>query len=201
MPRTTNARGQALAVAAVAIAALAIIAAIAFTTGTAYGDPPAPSPTPVQAPTPLPSAGPSDPTDPSAGPSVAPSAPSDGSTTVDLDIATDHDVSVVVKDRTGSVRDVVSGQAGDGMSVRWFDVKVENIDAETIRVTWVGLPVDEVIDLTISTAGDKVALDFVQDGPPANSDALGFDRVLVIEFDAAVDASDVEVSFPKPLPA
>lgn len=194
MSRTTNARGQTLAVAAVAIATVAIIGAVAFTIGTASGDPPAPTPPPVQAPTPPP-------TQPSAQPSVAPSAPSDGSTTVDLDIATDHDVSVVVKDETGTVRDVTSGKAGDGMSVRWFDVKVENVDAETVRVTWVGLPVDEVIDLTISKDGDAVALDFVQDGPPAYSDAIGFDRVLVIEFDTPVDADDVEVTFPKPLPA
>lgn len=191
MSRTTNARGQTLAVAAVAIATVAIIGAVAFTIGTASGDPPAPTPPPVQAPTPP----------PTAQPSVAPSAPSDGSTTVDLDIATDHDVSVVVKDDTGSVRDVTSGKAGDGMSVRWFDVTVENVDAETVRVTWVGLPVDEVIDLTISKDGDAIALDFVQDGPPAYSDAIGFDRVLVIEFDTPVDADDVEVTFPKPLPA
>ena len=38
-----------------------------------------------------------------------------------------------------------SGHAGDGMSVRWHDVQVENVDDSTLRITWVCLPVDDVV--------------------------------------------------------
>ena len=51
-------------------------------------------------------------------------------------MATYHDVGQ--RDR-GLVR-----PAGDGMSVRCNEVAVENIDASTLRVTWVGLPMDDV---------------------------------------------------------
>ena len=37
---------------------------------------------------------------------------------------------------------------------------------------------------------------FDQKAPYANTDALGADRVLVLTFDSAVNAADVEVAFP-----
>ena len=190
MQRSTD-RGQALVVSTILIAIVAALAALAYgasPAGEGAPDPsssPAPSERPVATPTVAPS----------------PSTPVDGDVVVELDIATDHDVSVVVDDATGRIVAVRSGRAGDGMSVRWFDVKVENVDATTIRITWVGLPVDEEIALTVTESDGSIALDFAQAGPPAYSDAVGFDRVLEIEFDAAVDAADVEVTFPAPQPA
>jgi hypothetical protein len=90
---------------------------------------------------------------------------------------------------------VVSVQAGDGMTVRWFDAEVVNLDEDSIRVTWVGLPRDEQLKLSISEQDGKLVLAFEQAAPPANSDATGFDRVLVIDFDAPVSADDVKVTF------
>ena len=118
---------------------------------------------------------------------------------VELDDLTDHDVSIVVDDETGSVVDVTSGRPGDGMSVRWFDLKIENIDAETLRIVWVGLPRDEVVQLGISRVDGKVRLRFVQDGPPANSDATGFDRVLNVKFVVPVRAEDILASIQESL--
>jgi len=76
-----------------------------------------------------------------------------------------------------------------------FDVKVENLDSATLRVVWVGLPRDEQVQLSISEDGGAYRLGFVQAAPPANSDALGYDRILVLRFDTDVSADDVEVTF------
>lgn len=184
--------------AALALASLAVIA-VACNVASGGESPATPTPAPIEVPaSPAPStpATPEPTIAPTHEPTVAPSDPADG-VTVDLDIADEHDVSVVVKDDSGDVADVSSGRAGDGMSVRWFDVVVENMDAETVRVTWVGLPIDEVIDLAISKGDDGYAFAFDQDAPPANSDSIGFDRVLIVAFDAPVKASDIEVSFPR----
>ncbi len=107
---------------------------------------------------------------------------------------TPHDVSVTVDDQTGSITDAGSGQAGDGMSVRWFDSIVENVDADTIRITWVGLPQDDEVAISVSQDGDTVVVDIDQAAPPANSDALGHDRVVEVTFDGPVAADDVEVN-------
>jgi hypothetical protein len=139
---------------------------------------PAPEPSPTPAPTP-------DPTDSPAGPVV-----------VDLDVSDDHDVSVAVDDRTGRIVRVASGRAGDGMSVRWSDIEIVNLDARTLRVTFVGFPQDEVIDLDFAVAaGDGFNLTITQHLPLPNTDALGADRVVVLEFGQDVDAEDVYASF------
>ncbi len=193
MVRTRSPRGQVVAAAALAFALIAVVAVVAINPG-APGAPTPPVPSP--APSEVPGRTPGD------SPSPAPTDDiSDGRSLIDLDTATDHDVTVSVVDRSGSVVDVDSGRAGDGMSVRWFDVKVENVDDRSIRVTWVGLPRDEMIALTVSASADGYTLDFVQSAPPANSDAIGFDRVIVIAFDAPVDAADVAVEFSEAVPA
>jgi hypothetical protein len=179
-------RGRALPGAALLIALVAVVAVVASGALGRAGDPAGPtpstppsgSPTSTPKPTPSPTPEPSDP-------------PADGIFTVDLNTVDDHDVKIVVADRTGTVVEVSSGNAGDGMSVRWFDMKVENLDAETLRLTWVGLPRDEAVKLFVSQEDGKVRLLFVQAAPPINSDALGFDRIVVLRFDAPVSADDV----------
>jgi class 3 adenylate cyclase len=81
------------------------------------------------------------------------------------------------------------------MSVRWGDVQVENVDADTLRVTWVGLPVDAEIRLQVKAKGDGFVLAFTQPAPPKDSDAVGFDRVLVLDFASAVRSQDVQATF------
>ena len=101
-----------------------------------------------------------------------------------------------IDDQTGSLRSVVTGHAGDGMSTRWNTAIVDQVDANSIRVTWVGFPGEEQVDLTITADGGAPVLVFDQMAPYANTDALGADRVLVLTFDSAVNAADVEVAFP-----
>jgi hypothetical protein len=174
-------RGRALPAAALLFALVAVVAVVASGALGRPGNPgPNPSASPSAAPTPTPIPTP-EPTE----------TPADGNFTIDLNTVDDHDVSILVEDRTGSVVDVASGNAGDGMSVRWLDMKVENLDAETLRLTWVGLPRDEVVRLFIFHDDGKVKLAFAQAAPPNNSDALGYDRILVLKFDAPVRAEDV----------
>ena len=128
-------------------------------------------------------------------PSEAPPSDAAGDGGIELDTVDDSRVVVVVDDQSGKVAAVRSGTAKDGMSVKWFDVVIENVDADTLRVTWVGLPVDVEIALGVHANGDGYELAFVQPGPPENSDAIGFDRVLEIDFAAPVDAGDVTATF------
>jgi hypothetical protein len=144
-------------------------------------DPPKPTPSPTAAPTLTPTPVPTQP-------------PTGGPTKVDLDIATDHDVAVVITDQSGTLAKAATGRAGDGMSVRWGDSKVENVDASTVRLTWVGLPRDEELTLSIKATGGTYELVLVQAAPPTDSDAIGFDRVLVLTFDSDVSVDDIRVS-------
>lgn len=189
MNRSTNVSRVALPVAA----AFAVLAVLVVVAGGALGRAGDPSPTPSDRPSTPPSVAPSAPSSPQ--PTDEPTDPANGPITVDLDNLTDHDVSVVIDDETGVLDGAVSGKPGDGMSVRWLDVKVENVDSTTLRVVWVGLPRDEQIQLSISEADGTYHLAFVQAAPPRNSDALGYDRVLVLRFDTDVDAAGVKVTF------
>lgn len=114
---------------------------------------------------------------------------------IDLDVAPGHHVSVVVDDPDNLLVGATTGHAGDGMSVRWGDASVTNVDPRTLRVTWVGLPGDEQLALAVGRADEAVTLAFEQAAPPAYSDATGFDRVLVLEFAEPVSANAVTVSF------
>jgi len=124
-------------------------------------------------------------------PSVDPDGEPDNVTTVDLDVATDHDVRVTVVDDGGTLVGIRSGHAGDGMSVRWFDLKVENLDSSTLRLTWIGFAADDESVLNVGENDGRVQLALSVAGPPPNSDATGYDRVLVLEFDHDVNADDV----------
>jgi len=190
MPRSEPRTRTTLPVAAV----LALVAVLALAACGPVGGAADRSPVPSDAPSAPPTVQPSVP--PSAPPAGEPSeAPSDGSFQVDLKNLTDHDVAVDIDDETGNLTGASSGQPGDGMSVRWSDSKVENLDDATLRVVWVGLPGDEKLQLSITEVGGTYRLHFVQAAPPPYSDAVGFDRVLELAFDAPVSAKDVEVSF------
>ena len=202
MSRSTSRTIVALLAGVVLAAVVALAANAAFGRGTSSPEPSSP---PVVTPSPEPSDEPSTPPsdepseEPSEQPSEQPSEeptepPTDGATQIPLENLTGHDVFIAVDDDTGTIVDVQSGTPGDGMSVRWLDVKVENIDDDTLRVVWVGLPRDEVVYLYVSTVDDKVRLRFVQDGPPPYSDAIGFDRIVELSFDHPVRSEDVLTS-------
>lgn len=191
---TSTARGSAVTVFGVVLSLLAVVAIVALVAGGGLASP-APSPSPSAPGSPSPSEpatpSPSTPASPSPSPSPSPSQPVGGRFEVDMDVATPHEVIVIVTDETGSVTGARSGRAGDGMSVRWYEVLVENRDADTLRVTWVGFPQDEQVPLRIYRSDAGLRLQLVSDGPPPNSDGLGYDRVLDIDFAEPVRAEDV----------
>jgi hypothetical protein len=200
MSSSPSVRVRAVPVAAAAVA-IAIVAGIALVASGVLGrgaEPSSsPSTPPVVSPSPQPSSEPSP--VPSPVPSSLPSTdpgdePADDHA-VDLDTLPGHDVSVVIDDQVGTLVGAASGKPGDGMSVRWFDAIVKDLDAQTIEVTWVGLPVDEELSLLISEYEGGYRLHFGQSNPPLYSDAVGFDRALVLEFDEPVSPDDVVVTF------
>jgi hypothetical protein len=185
MNRSRSLRGIAIPAAALVvgliIGSLFTGAVLGRSGGTAPPADPSPSPSPIATPSPLPSPKPTDDL-------------SDGSVRIPLDVANDDEVFVTVEDWSRLVAEARSARAGDGMSVRWYEMKVENLDAETLRVTWVGFPVDDEVLLRIQPMDGGYDLTLVQPGPPPNSDALGFDRVLVLKFHQPVSAEDVSTS-------
>jgi hypothetical protein len=185
--RTSNAAGP---VAGLLLGAILVLVAAC---GAAAPSPAPASPAPSNPATPAPTEQPTE-----APASEAPSpAPSEGAgdEPVVLDIPGGHVVSVVVTDRGVGLSGAESGKAGDGMSVRWGDAIVENVDPNTVKVTWVGFPQDETVGLVLEPKGDKVVIRFGQNAPYENTDALGADRVMVFAFDAPVSADDVVVEF------
>jgi hypothetical protein len=76
------------------------------------------------------------------------------------------------------------------MSVEPYTLHVENIDARTLRLTWVDFPIDNALALYINEDASRFVL--VQPEPSSATDAVGFDRELILTFDHAISAADVE---------
>ena len=144
------------------------------------------SPLPSQSPTP------NAPTTPQ--PTVDPSTPPAVPSVVQLDDGLGHDVSVVIDDSGDVLSGAVTGHPAVGMSVRWSDIKAEQVDARTIRLTWAGYPRDETVRMDVSRAGDRRVIRIAQTQPYPNTDAMGQDRVLLLTFPEAVDAADLDVT-------
>jgi hypothetical protein len=158
---------------------------------------PAPSEAPVVTPAPVPSEPPAPTEVPAETETPSTPEPTDGGNDampikVDLENATDNDVYVDVVDYGETLVDAVSGTPGDGMSVEPYTLRVENIDERTLRLTWVDFPIDNALTLYIYGAADRIVL--IQPDPTEVTDAMGFDRELILTFDHAVSAAELEAS-------
>ena len=201
-PRSTD-RGQIQPIVAVALSVVAVVGIVAAVlvfrpAAAAPGASPSPSapaaPSASADPGTGPSASPSAPVSPSPVPTVSPTpVPSTGPLAIKLDNATNHDVSMKIQNPDSLLTDARTGRPSDGMSVRWHDALVVNTDAETIRLTWVGLPQDEIVDLVVTRDGAGVKLTLVQTGPMPLSDAMGEDRVVILTFAAPVRSEDITI--------
>jgi hypothetical protein len=168
------------AITIVAVAVIAFVVSGALRPPTVTGATPSGSPTATPAP----------PATPAPTP-VSIYDFADNTKLVKLDIATNHDVFVIVEDETGSVVDARTGHAAEGMSVGWHDIKVENVGPSTLRLTWVGFAVSDKLVLKVGELDGKVELTLVQADPAGDVDATGHDRVLDIEFGSPINAADV----------
>ena len=187
---------QIIPIAAIA-AGVAIVAVVAFavfgsggggrgTNNGGVGIPPAsdrPSapPDPTAVPTPAPVATPA-PTNP----------PVDTPIRVQLPNATGAEVWVDILDEIGSLAGASSGTPGDGMSVEPNTVKVENLDATTLQLTWVDYPIDNELDLYIENFEGRIRFLLVQPEPSGPTDSMGFDRELILSFSEPVSADEVD---------
>jgi hypothetical protein len=192
-----------------AAVSVAMIAILAFTGSAGQGRGngaivvPAPSASPsLAAPTPAATPGPT--AEPTAEPSVAPTRaplpttkPSNGGTdampiTVALINATGADVHVDIADQTGDLVGAASGKPGEGASVEPYTLHVENLDPKTLKLTWVDFPIDSALELYIEKVDGAYRLLLVQPEPTGATDAIAFDRELVLSFAEPIAASQVE---------
>ena len=194
MNASHSSRGQTVPSVAVALGAIAVVGvafAVLVSRPAAPSTPGASPSAPAVVATPKPSASatpvPSAPAEPS--PSHAPSVPA----SIDLESTSGHHVRLSIEDPFGRLVGVESGHPGDGMSVRWHDSLVEQVDSNVIRVTWVAFPDDVSPGLGVLDLDGGLSVAIVQRGPVPDSDALGEDRVVVLSFDRAVDAGAIDV--------
>ena len=197
MSRSNQRLSVPAVITVIAVAVIALIASGVLRPSPVAGVPPSGAPPSAWVPS-VPPAQPQpslpatpEPAPATPAPSVDPDGEPDDVETIDLDVAVPGDVRVTVIDDGGTLVDATSGRAGDGMSVRWFDLKVENVDANTLRLTWVGFAGDDESVLNVGRNDGVTSLALQVAGPPPNSDATGYDRVLVLEFDGPVNAADV----------
>ncbi len=180
------------AAALVAVALAACSGAVAGGPGATPGSTPSPtlptsptptgspvSPTPVITPVPVITPAP-----------VDPGNDDDMPVKVDLDNATGHDVYVDIVDRSDRIIGASSGNPGDGATVAPYEVRVENVDDRTIRLTWSDIPGDNALALFVDEAGTGLVL--VQ--PEHDGDSMPFDRILVLEYDGPISAGDLRVT-------
>lgn len=178
VPTTNRIAAPAIALSLVLVGAYAVMASGVLGGGNAPKPTDSPKPTPAPTVTPKPS-----------------EAPSDGKVKVVLDVASGHSVSVLIDDQTKKLADARTGKAGHGMSVRWHDSIIKNLDDSSLRLGWVGWPRDEDVLMTISEVDGKYEILITQVAPYPNTDAMGVDRELILAFDTKVSADDVKVTF------
>jgi hypothetical protein len=182
------------------VAVAAVVAFMAFGGGGVGDDdgtvvPPVPSARP-SAPAETPAETPAATPGPDETPTRTPLADDGGSDAmpikVDLANATGADVHVDIADETGLLVGAQSGSPGDGMSVDAYTLKVENLDASTLGLTWVDFPIDNALALYIMDDPDgAIRLVMVQPEPTGPADAIGFDRELILSFSQPVSADEV----------
>jgi hypothetical protein len=176
-------------------AGVALAATVAFTAFGGGGDR---NDHPVAAPIVNPSPSPTPPATPAPAPEETPSptpVPEDGGSDampikVVLENATGADVYVDIADSTGLLVDARSGTPGDGMSVE--TLTAENIDATTLKLTWVDFPIDNALALYVDDHEGGIRFVLVQPEPSGTTDAMGFDRELILSFSEPISATDVE---------
>lgn len=155
---------------------------------------PAVTPTPVATPvaTPLPTAKPTAPATPKPTTEVEPSVPPVDAMplTVDLETLTPHHVHVDIADLSGKLVSAVSGTPTASAPFDMYILKVENIDARTLRLTWVDRPGDNALALYINEDASRFLM--IQPEHDTQGDTILHDRVLILTFRDPISASDVE---------
>jgi hypothetical protein len=150
--------------------------------GVAAPPPPASAapPAPSKAPTPKPTAEPTD----------------DGSDAmpirVDIETMAGGDVYVDIVDSTGLLVGAKSGTPAEGQSVGQYTLEVENLDATTLKLSWVDYPIENALTLYVDEHDDGIRLLLIQPAPTGPTDAIALDRELILSFSRPISADQVE---------
>jgi hypothetical protein len=205
-PTRGTVQGAAIVAIGVAAVSVALVSLVAFGgfggrggNGGVVVTPPSASPS-APAVTPPPSQQPT--VEPTKRPMPTPvpiAVPTDGGVDampikVDLKNATGADVYVDVVDYTGSVVKVASGTPGDGGSVDFHAVEVERLDGTTLKLTWLDFPIDSAMTLYVYRAVGGYRVVLIRPEPTGPTDAMGYDRELILTFAHPTSASQVDAS-------
>lgn len=106
-----------------------------------------------------------------------------------LDTQDESTVRVAVIDQTGLLTGVTSGTPGDGASVAIDAPTVVEADTAGLVVTWAAPPCDS--EPTVVLSDSKVLI--VQAPCPDPTDAIAFDRVLILRTSDTIDPASLEV--------
>jgi hypothetical protein len=110
--------------------------------------------------------------------------------TVDLANETNDEVSVDIADNSGLLVDARSGIPAGGVSVDSYVLKVENVDARTLRLTWSDYAIPNALALYIDESARRFML--VQPEPRGDVDAMAHNRVLILTFSEPISADNIE---------
>jgi len=185
--RSTAFAGSMRVVPLVAALGLLLVAALAVATVGGLFDR-----TPTVVPPAIPSASPSAAPTPSAtptGPAIPASAPP--AVHVDLIEHVGEDASIDIVDRSGTLVDAESGDPPDGGSVEEGTIQVvaDTADANTLVLTWTGMPCDTTHQLDIAPDHTLTIT-----RPACSGDTIPVDHVLRLTFDAPVDLEAIQGS-------
>jgi hypothetical protein len=191
-------------------AAIVVVAATALAVGGGNGAAPTASARPTASPvasapppagpvvTPEPTAKPAKPTPkPTPRPTHANSPTDPAPIKVDLETVDGHAVRVDIVDLSGILETAVSGTPAEGASAE--GLAVENVDARTLRLTWVDFPIDNVDALNIEWFDGRLRFVLVQPEPRGVTDAVGYDRELILTFSEPISAANVDTFLTKGL--
>jgi len=146
------------------------------------------TPVPTAKPTPVPTAKPT----PRPTTTLAPTNNGEDAMPLKVDLVTidGHAVYVDIVDQTGLLESAVSGHPREGASADGLVVK--NVNDRTLHLTWVDFPIDNADALSIEWFDGHIRLLLVQPEPKGDTDAIGFDRELVLTFSRPISAGEVE---------
>jgi hypothetical protein len=141
---------------------------------------PSATPAPTKAPTPKPTAEPTE----------------DGSDAmpirVDIETVAGGAVYVDIVDSTGYLVGAKSGTPAEGQSVGQYTLEVENLDATTLKLSWVDYPIENGLALYIDESDGSIRLLLIQPAPTGPTDAIALDRELILSFSQPISADQVE---------
>jgi hypothetical protein len=129
--------------------------------------------------------------EPTPTPSATPGATVSPDILVDLEVVGHAEVMLAIEDPGDLLTAAASGLAGSGMSVIWNEVRVVNEDADTLRVTFVGVPADAVVRLVVTREGTGLRPAFRQPEPAPGRVWVAYDRVVLLDLAQPIDAASV----------